>query len=242
MSQGRESAGRPTAAKPPMREALVAAALRLFDERGFEQTTVDDIVALAGVGRRSFFRYFPSKESVVFPDHDGCLAEMTAFLADPAGAAEDPVERAGAAARLVLRMYAAEPVFSVRRYRLTREVPALRTHELSVVWRYERALADYLRTRYAQRADGRLRADVVAAAVVAAHNNALRSWLRSGADHDPEASVREALAYVVATWGDRAPAAPGVDGAAEDVVVLVARRGTPMWRVVDGIQTALSAT
>jgi AcrR family transcriptional regulator len=230
-----------------MRDALVAAALRLFAERGFEQTTIDDIVTLAGVGRRSFFRYFPSKESVVFPDHDGCLAEMNAFLADPAGAGEDPVERAGSAARLVLRMYAADPVFSVRRYQLTREVPALRAHELSVVWRYERALADYLRSRYEARPDGRLRADVVAAAVVAAHNNALRSWLRSGADHDPEASVDEALAYVVATWGDRAPAAAAREGAGdgggeEEVVVLVARRGTPMARVVDGIQAALGAS
>ena len=51
--------------KPPMRDALVAAAFQLFLERGYEQTTVDDIVALAGVGRRSFFRYFPSKEDVV---------------------------------------------------------------------------------------------------------------------------------------------------------------------------------
>ncbi|KND33817.1 TetR family transcriptional regulator, partial [Streptomyces acidiscabies] len=55
-----------------MRDALVAAAFRLFLERGYEQTTVDDIVALAGVGRRSFFRYFPSKEDVVFPDHERC--------------------------------------------------------------------------------------------------------------------------------------------------------------------------
>ena len=67
--------------KPPMRDALVAAAFRLFLERGYEQTTVDDIVALAGVGRRSFFRYFPSKEDVVFPDHERCLADMEAFLA-----------------------------------------------------------------------------------------------------------------------------------------------------------------
>ncbi|MFD9097773.1 TetR family transcriptional regulator [Streptomyces collinus] len=93
------------AAKPPMRDALVAAAFQLFLERGYEQTTVDDIVALAGVGRRLFFRYFPSKEDVVFPDHERCLADMTAFLA--ASAKEDePVRRVCDAARLVLRMYA----------------------------------------------------------------------------------------------------------------------------------------
>ncbi len=49
--------------KPPMRDALVAAAFQLFLERGYEQTTIDDIVALAGVGRRSFFRYFPPRRT-----------------------------------------------------------------------------------------------------------------------------------------------------------------------------------
>ncbi|KJS51550.1 TetR family transcriptional regulator, partial [Streptomyces rubellomurinus subsp. indigoferus] len=45
------------------------AAIRLFPERGYEQTTLDAIVSLAGVCRRPFFRYFPAKEDVVFPDH-----------------------------------------------------------------------------------------------------------------------------------------------------------------------------
>src|SRR5689334_23828941 len=103
------------AAKPPMREALVAAAFQLFLERGYEETTVDDIVALAGVGRRSFFRYFPSKEDVVFPDHERCLADMTAFLSEE-DSTDDPVQRVCDAARLVLRMYAENPTFSVQRY------------------------------------------------------------------------------------------------------------------------------
>ncbi|MEU8716621.1 MULTISPECIES: TetR family transcriptional regulator [unclassified Streptomyces] len=233
--------------KPPMRDALVTAAFRLFLERGYEQTTVDDIVALAGVGRRSFFRYFPSKEDVVFPDHEGCLADMTAFLA--AGGPEcEPVARVCDAARLVLRMYAENPTFSVQRYRLTKRVPGLRAYELSVVWRYERALAQYLRDRYAGRPDGTLRADVVAAAVVAAHNNALRSWLRSDGEGDAAATVDHALGYVRAAFGGPA-AGPAADGAPaalfggpvehpDDVVVLVSRRDAPLWRVVQEIETA----
>ena len=239
MTKDPDASGRPGGSKPPMRDALVAAAFRLFDERGFEQTTVDDIVALAGVGRRSFFRYFPSKESVVFPDHDGCLQEMNAYLADAAGDGQDPVARVCDAARLVLRMYAADPAFSVRRYRLTREVPALRAHELSVVRRYERAMAAYLRTRFAARPDGRLRADVVAAAVVAAHNHALRSWLRSGASSAPEPAVDEALEYVARGWGGQAPSPSAGEGEPEEVVVMLARRGTPMWRVVRDVQAAV---
>lgn len=214
-----------------MRDALVAAAFELFLERGFEATTVDDIVALAGVGRRSFFRYFPSKEDVVFPDHERCLADMTEFLAS---AAEDdePVARVCDAARMVLRMYAENPAFSVQRYRLTKSFPGLRAYELSVVWRYERALAAYLRRRFAGWSDGDLRADVIAAAVVAAHNNALRSWLRSGGEGDAEAAVDHALSFVQDSWAPDG-AAGGPEGPAdEDVVVVITKRRTPLWRVV----------
>ncbi|MEV3973359.1 TetR family transcriptional regulator [Streptomyces sp. NPDC050698] len=219
-----------------MRDALVAAAFQLFLERGYEQTTVDDIVALAGVGRRSFFRYFPSKEDVVFPDHERCLADMTAFLAGGSDA-DEPVGRVCDAARLVLRMYAENPTFSVQRYRLTKRVPGLRAYELSVVWRYERALAAYLRRRFAARRDGTLQADVIAAAVVAAHNNALRSWLRSDGQGEANAAVDHALAHVRSAFG-AVPVPPTVEQP-EDVVVVVSRRGTPLWRVVQEVESAL---
>ncbi|MFD5585864.1 TetR family transcriptional regulator [Streptomyces sp. NPDC127063] len=250
------------AARPPMREALVAAAFRLFLERGYEQTTVDDIVALAGVGRRSFFRYFPSKEDVVFPDHERCLTDMTAFLAASADT-DEPVRRVCDAARQVLLIYAENPAFSVQRYRLTKKVPGLRAYELSVVWRYERALADYLRGRFAGRPDGILRADVIAAAVVAAHNNALRSWLRSDGKGDASAAVDHALGLVQQAFGTpagtgagegaaapasaaeqaeprpAAPSRPVTAGHPDDVVVVVSRRDAPLWRVVQEVETAL---
>ncbi|MFH9011104.1 TetR family transcriptional regulator [Streptomyces sp. NPDC017943] len=251
MSSGKAETG---AGRPPMRDALVAAAFQLFLERGYEQTTVDDIVALAGVGRRSFFRYFPSKEDVVFPDHERCLADMTAFLENGSGD-EEPVGRVCDAARLVLRMYAENPTFSVQRYRLTKQVPGLRAYELSVVWRYEQALAAYLRRRFAARREGTLRADVIAAAVVAAHNNALRSWLRSDGRGEADAAVDHALAYVRSTFGgtpaQAAPApatsppsltSPAAGERPDDVVVVVSRRGTPLWRVVQQLESALGRT
>ncbi|GGV64643.1 TetR family transcriptional regulator [Streptomyces longisporoflavus] len=221
-----------------MREVLAQAAFQLFLERGFEQTTVDDIVARAGVGRRSFFRYFPSKEDAVFPDHESCLADMTAFLDAADGG--DPVEAVCDAARIVLRMYATNPEFSVQRYRLTQEVPGLRTYELSVVRRYERTMAGYLRGRYADYEDGSLRAEVIAAAVVAAHNNALRSWLRSGGDGDAEAAVDHALELVRNGWGSGAADGEAAAGGADDeVVVMVVSKRAPMWRVVQRVESAL---
>ncbi|MFF3822226.1 TetR family transcriptional regulator [Streptomyces griseus] len=272
-----------------MREVLAQAAFQLFLERGFERTTVDDIVARAGVGRRSFFRYFPSKEDAVFPDHERCLAEMTEFLAVVDGG--DPVGAVCDAARIVLRMYAANPEFSVQRYRLTREVPGLRTYELSVVRRYEQTLAGHLRGRFGEGGDGELRAEVIAASVVAAHNNGLRLWLRSGGEGDPEVAVDHALALVREVWGRSVaeagapspeggeggegasgvlaagpaaspPAAPSSAGPLPastassgsapappaslfpvsgdgEVIVMVARKGTPMWRVVQQIEAAV---
>ncbi|MFJ9111544.1 TetR family transcriptional regulator [Streptomyces sp. NPDC102283] len=257
-----------------MREVLAQAAFQLFLERGFERTTVDDIVARAGVGRRSFFRYFPSKEDAVFPDHERCLAEMTEFLAAVDGS--DPVGAVCDAARIVLRMYAANPEFSVQRYRLTREVPGLRTYELSVVRRYEQTLAGHLRGRFGEGGDGELRAEVIAASVVAAHNNGLRLWLRSGGAGDPEVAVDHALALVREVWGRRpagragalspegegglpggsvsGPAAtlpvpnpPAAASSADalpvsgdgEVIVMVARKGTPMWRVVQQIEAVV---
>ncbi|GAA3121899.1 TetR family transcriptional regulator [Streptomyces rectiviolaceus] len=220
-----------------MREVLAKAAFQLFLERGFEQTTVDDIVARAGVGRRSFFRYFPSKEDAVFPDHESCLADMTAFLeaADDA----EPVDAVCDAARIVLRMYATNPEFSVQRYRLTQEVPGLRTYELSVVRRYERTMAGYLRRRYADAEDGSLRAEVIAAAVVAAHNNALRSWLRSGGEGDAEAAVDHALELVRNGWGSAAASGDAGADVDDDVVVMVVSKRAPMWRVVQRVESAL---
>lgn len=225
--------------KTPMREVLVEAAFQLFMEHGFEQTTVDDIVARAGVGRRSFFRYFPSKEDVVFPEHERCLGEMSAFLATNTDG--EPLDVVCDAARLVMRMYAANPEFSVQRYRLTREVPSLRGYELSVVHRYERTLAHYLRQRYAGDPNGALRAEVQAAAVVAAHNNGLRTWLRGGGHGDAAEAVDQALAFVRQTWGDTGEstgsgAAPTPE---DDVIVMVAPRGAPLWRVVQKIEKTL---
>ncbi|MFJ4840605.1 TetR family transcriptional regulator [Streptomyces sp. NPDC088746] len=65
-------------------EALADTALELFDTSGFDQVTVADIVAAAGISQRSFFRYFSNKEDVVFgnrvPTAEDVRGELTQHL------------------------------------------------------------------------------------------------------------------------------------------------------------------
>ena len=55
--------------KARARAEIADAALRLFFDRGFEGVTVDEIVSAAGVSRRTFFRYFETKEDALLADY-----------------------------------------------------------------------------------------------------------------------------------------------------------------------------
>lgn len=86
----------PTAARtgrPPVssRCALERLGFELFARQGFDRTTVDDIAAAAGIGRRTFFRYFSSKNDLVWGDFEEQLVGLEDLLAsaDPATAMMD---------------------------------------------------------------------------------------------------------------------------------------------------------
>src|SRR6218665_1744203 len=65
-----------------LRAEIVQTARAMFIERGFDATTVDDIAAAVGISRRSFFRYFGTKEDVLLTDLAGRGEAIAASLAD----------------------------------------------------------------------------------------------------------------------------------------------------------------
>lgn len=71
--------GRPPASS---RSALERLGFELFARQGFDETTVDDIAAAAGIGRRTFFRYFASKNDLVWGDFERQLVGLETLLAD----------------------------------------------------------------------------------------------------------------------------------------------------------------
>lgn len=111
------------------RHAIATAALRLFAERGYEETTISDIAAAADISPRTFFSYFPSKDDVVFAEMDERLADMRSRLADrPAG--ETPAETFRRAAESLLRALAEEGEYGTIQVTLVREHPSLQAQAL----------------------------------------------------------------------------------------------------------------
>jgi AcrR family transcriptional regulator len=68
--------------KQRTRERIVEAAFELFDERGFDGTTIADIADAADIAPRTFFSYFPSKDDVVFHDFEATHAMVASWLRD----------------------------------------------------------------------------------------------------------------------------------------------------------------
>jgi AcrR family transcriptional regulator len=89
-------------------EALIEAAGRLFQERGYESTTVKDIAVAAGVGERTFFRYFPSKESLVLQQVRDLVPLLAAEIRERP-AAEPPLAALRNAVLEVARRNGANP-------------------------------------------------------------------------------------------------------------------------------------
>jgi AcrR family transcriptional regulator len=176
--------GRSAEGRAEVRRDLVAAAAQLFTERGYDETTVDDIAAAAGVGRRTFFRYFRGKEDALSPDHERGLTRISEVF-DGAHPDEPLPSLALRAAETVFELYTDDPEVARLRFALVGAVEALRDREAASVHHYRRLFTRELSGRLAGRPDGELRAAVTAAALVAAHNQALRRWLADGA-HGPD--------------------------------------------------------
>jgi AcrR family transcriptional regulator len=191
-------------------------ALRLFAEQGYEATSVDEIAEAAGVSRRTFFRQFRSKEDVVFADHEAQLAQARADLE---AAQSDPWTAVCDAVVGVFERFTRTRELAAQRYRVVRQVPALRDREIVTVFRYERLFTDYLRGRLPQASD--LSMVQFSAAVTATHNYLLRRMVR-GESEATAADLRTALAAV-----------PRGDRPADEVVVAVFPRDMPPRQVAE---------
>jgi len=176
-------AAAPRRGRPPgtSRRELELIALRLFTEQGFDNTTIDQISTEAGVNKRTFFRYFGSKASVLWSEFDTEVRTIRAALAEvPDGVPMmDAIRRAVVAAN----HYRAEDVPELRmRMNLVGSVPALQSSAAVHYDAWERAISDFAAIRIGQPADS-LYPLAVGRATLAACRAAYDRWsTRADAD------------------------------------------------------------
>jgi AcrR family transcriptional regulator len=154
------------------RQALVEAAASLFDRQGYDETTIAEIAAAAGISTRSFFSHFASKEEILFPDTDSrvrAAADVIAARRPGEGPAEVLVR---AAARVLSMDTAMASRMAVVRIRLIAEVPAVRGRCLRVTFGVQREVARRLLAAFPDDLD-----EVGAAALAGAITGALAAAL-----------------------------------------------------------------
>jgi AcrR family transcriptional regulator len=174
-------------------------ALRLFAQKGYDQTTVEDIAHAAAMSPRTFFRYFPSKEDVVLWDEydERPWPEVFRIQAD-----EDPF------AQLILRVreifaevYHNDPQLLLERIKLSFAVPEVRARflnaQLTLIGPYMQQMAD---TVGAERDD--LQLPVMLAALYAAILVAVEHWQRHDGREDLLQLFDDAIAALAAAATD----------------------------------------
>jgi AcrR family transcriptional regulator len=164
-----------------VRAELAEAAIGLFVRQGFDDTTVEDIARTVGMTKRSFFRYFPTKEDVVFDGVD-LTAEQVVAAITARPAEEDPWD----SLRHVLRawqeeIHAGEQVLAT--LRLIETTPALvgRLHQRRTQWR--RRVSEALRDRPGADIDA-YTADLLTNTATAVLDAVSSQWVRSNGQAD----------------------------------------------------------
>jgi TetR/AcrR family transcriptional regulator, regulator of mycofactocin system len=188
------------AARVTSRAELEHVAFELFAANGFELTTVDDIAAAAGIGRRTFFRYFPSKNDVPWGMFEVELERMRARLkACPRGV---PLMDAIRVALVDLnKVDPSQITWHRRRMELILRVPALLAHSTLRFASWREVIAEFVAERTGQRPDS-LAPQAIAYVVLGVAVAAYEQWL-DDEDADLGALLDSAMCQLDAAFTGR---------------------------------------
>ncbi len=177
--------------KERQRSDLVRVALRLFEERGFAQTTVETIAEAAEISPRTFFRYFDSKEDVILVDPRGKLELVDEVLAS--AAPDEPLLdmlRRGWAA--LADLYLSDPEITTAIYRLSRAEPVLAARLFSFQAQWSHAIAAALSKRMGLKTAD-VRPEIVSSTAQAVLRSAFNRWAEAGCPGRPHDVVYQAF-------------------------------------------------
>jgi TetR/AcrR family transcriptional regulator, regulator of mycofactocin system len=190
------------------RAELEQTAFGLFASRGFDATTVDEIAAAAGIGRRTFFRYFPSKNDIPWGAFEAELERMRVRL--KAAPPEVPLMDAIRVALIDFNRVApgTEPLHR-RRMELILRVPALLAHSTLRFAAWRAVIAEFAAERTGRRPDD-LAPQAIAHAVLGVAVAAYEHWLDDPAA-DLGALLDDAMRQLAGAFAGAATCLPRVE-------------------------------
>lgn len=187
----RGSVGRPEATS---HSAIEQAAFRLFAEHGFEGTTMDAIAEAVGVGRRTLFRYYASKNDIPWGQFDLTLAGFRELLAQMPH--DIPLSEAVHRGVIAFNDFPADAEPSHReRMRLILQTPALQAHSVLRYRQWREVIAEYAASRL-HLEPSELVPSTIGHVSLAVALAAYDQWLA-----DPESSLPDLLAAAMSAVG-----------------------------------------
>src|SRR3984957_10367272 len=198
LAGNRAGSGHPGRRRGTSREALEPTAFALFAAQGFGATTVDEIAAAAGIGRRTFFRYFPSKNDIPWGAFEDELDRMRVRL--KACPPEVPLMDAIRIALIDFNRVAPEQVpLHRRRMELILRVPTLFAHSTLRFTAWRQVVAEFVGERTGLRPDD-LAPQAVAHAVLGVAVAGDGAWL-GDPRADPGALLDDAMRQLSGAFG-----------------------------------------
>ena len=181
-------------ARRAMRAELAMLAQDLFADKGYEQTTIDDLVAAAGISRRTFFRYFTSKEDLMLGKYDAWSQMLAEALA--ARPVDEPVwESLRRTFDVVVEHFEdatlAERALAIEK--IIHEIPALSASELERISRVQGELAELVGARIGLQAFTDPRPAVIAGAALTCVLAAKDVWMTTDRGRPFGALLDEAM-------------------------------------------------
>jgi AcrR family transcriptional regulator len=174
--------------EPNAHGRLAQAALELFGERGFEQTTVEDIAKRAGLTKRTFFRHFSDKREVLFGGGEELKQLFVNSLAGaPASAA--PIDAIAVSLEAAGAELQGRAQFARQRQLVIAANAELQERELVKLASIGAALAHTLRDRGVEEPEASLTAE----AAIAVFRIAFERWVAAGDERDLRELIRESL-------------------------------------------------
>ncbi|MFC4111025.1 TetR/AcrR family transcriptional regulator [Nonomuraea zeae] len=194
-----EKAGLRERKKQRTRQALIDAAVRLFEDRGYDQVTVAEITDAAEVSPRTFFLHFQTKEDVLLADTDVRVDLALAAIAErPAGEQLSEV-LVRATDQMIVNAWDRDlsSGLAALRARLAASEPALQARLMQRYLAVQAELARALQLAYPDRLDPTTASALVGAMVGAVSAAALTALQRGDGPDEVRDAMRQAMALVV---------------------------------------------